>query len=92
MFGLDTKLESEDEFLPTLMKLKLGLLGKDIARRYGIFHSWIRGMAECFWSFVFIPEIFIETPKNLELQSVTVQNISTTTHSSFKFGSVKSYQ
>ena len=35
-FGLDTKLESKDEFLLTLMKLRLGLLGKDIADRFGI--------------------------------------------------------
>ena len=30
-FGAHTKLESKDEFLLTLMKLRLGLLGKDIA-------------------------------------------------------------
>ena len=55
-FGPDTKLESKDEFLLTLMKLRLGLLGKDIAHWLGIsntlctqiFHSWIRGMAEYF--------------------------------------------
>ena len=104
-FGPDTKLESKDEFLLTLMKLRLGLLGKDIAHRFGIsntlctqiFHSWIRGMAEYFRSFVFMPdietilattpkryrhfenligiidcsEIFMETPKNLEVQSAT---------------------
>ena len=51
-FRPDTKLELKDEFLLTLMKLRLGLLGKDIAHRFGIsntlftqiFHSWIRGM------------------------------------------------
>ena len=55
-FGADTKLESKDEFLLTLMKLRLGLLGKDIAHRFGISntlctqisHSWIRGKAEYF--------------------------------------------
>ena len=104
-FGPDTKLESKDEFLLALMKLRLGLLGKDVAHRFGIsnilctkiFHSWVRSMAEYFRSFVFIPdietilattpkryrhfknligiidcsEIFIETPKKLELQSAT---------------------
>ena len=35
-FGSDTKLESKYEFLVTLMKLRLGLLGKDIAHRFGI--------------------------------------------------------
>ena len=47
-FGPDTKLESKDEFLLTLMKLRLGLLGKDIvhfgyqilcAPRYSIHES-----------------------------------------------------
>ena len=44
------------KFLLTLMKLRLGLLGKDIAHRFGISntlctqisHSWIRGKAEYF--------------------------------------------
>ena len=73
-FGPDTKLESKDEFLLTLMKLRLGLLGKDIAHRFGIsntlctqiFHSWIRGMAEYFRSFIFMPDIktiLATTPK-----------------------------
>ena len=47
-FGPDTKLESKDEFLMTLMKLRLGLLDKDIvhfgyqilcATRYSIHES-----------------------------------------------------
>ena len=56
------------------MKLRLGLLSKDIAHRFGIsnalctqiFHSWIRRMAEYFRSFVFIPDIetiLVTTPK-----------------------------
>ena len=85
------------------MKLRLGPVGKDVAHRFGIsntlctqiFHSWIRGMADNFRSFIFVPDIekilaatprryrhfenligiidsskiFIEIPKNLELQS-----------------------
>ena len=35
-FGPDTKLESKREFLLPLMKLRLGLLGKDITHRFGI--------------------------------------------------------
>ena len=35
-FGPDTKLESKRGFLLTLMKLRLGLLGKDITHRFGI--------------------------------------------------------
>ena len=102
-FGPDTKLESKDEFLLTLMKLRLGLLGKYIAHRFGIsntlcpqiFHSRIRCMAEYFRSFVpdietilvttpkryrhfenliriiDCSEMFVETPKNLELQGAT---------------------
>nr|XP_047130218.1 uncharacterized protein LOC124810063 [Hydra vulgaris] len=103
--GPKTKINSIDEFLLTLMKLRLGLLNKDLADRFGvseglcskIFHSWIRGMSEYFKNFIFMPdmgailattpqrykkfdnlssiidcsEIFIETPKNLALQSVT---------------------
>ena len=60
-FGSDIKLELKDEFLLTPMKLRLGLLGKDISHQFGIlntlctqiFHSWIRGIAEYFRSFVF---------------------------------------
>ena len=52
----DTKLVSKDEFLLTLMKLRLGLLDKDVGHRFGIsntlctqiFRSWIRGMVEYF--------------------------------------------
>ena len=35
-FGPDSKLESKDEFLLTLMKLRFGLFDKDIAHRFGI--------------------------------------------------------
>ena len=36
MFGPKTKLCSKDEMLLTLMKLRLGLLQKDLAHRYKI--------------------------------------------------------
>ena len=60
-FGSDIKLELKDKFLLTPMKLRLGLLGKDIAHQFRIlntfctqiFHSWIRAIAEYFRSFVF---------------------------------------
>jgi len=103
--GPKPKLDSIDEFLLTLLKLRLGLLTKDLCDRFNIseglctkiFHSWLRGMAEYFKNLIFMPdlgsilatspkrydkfknlvgiidcsEIFIETPKDLELQSVT---------------------
>ena len=104
-FGRERKLCSKDEFLLMLLKLRLGLLNKDLAQRFNIsvglvsknFHSWLRSSAEVLKYFIFIPapgtffvttpkrfknfkklvaiidciEIFIETPKDLELQSAT---------------------
>ena len=101
-FGPQRKLSSRAEFLLTLMRLRLGLLGKDLASRFNIseslcsriFHAWLRACSKVFGSMVFIPdeetliatkpkkfrriqdvhsiidctEIFIETPKDLELQ------------------------
>ena len=104
-FGPIRKLDSKDEFLMTLMKLRLGLLAKDLSHRFKIsaglclqvFHSWLRALAIYLRNLVFIPdeyvmretvpsrfghlhnthsiidcsEIFIETPKDHVLQSVT---------------------
>ena len=63
--GRKRKLVSKDEFLLTLMKLRLGLLSTDLATRFNIseglcsniFHSWLRAMSEYLKSFVFIPDI-----------------------------------
>ena len=103
--GPDRKLNSVDELLLTLLKLRLGLLFEDLGDRFGvskscaskIFQSWIRALSLCLTSLIFLPEeeniqnttptrfrgfhrlngiidcteIFIETPKSLELQSAT---------------------
>ena len=105
-FGPKRKLSVDAEFLLTLMKLRLGLLRHDLAKRFNIsnslcshiFHAWLTAMAKVFkGSLVFWPnketvkstmparfknipdlraiidcsEVFIETPKDLSLQSST---------------------
>ena len=63
-FGRERKLCSKDEFLLMLLKLRLGLLNKDLAQRFDIsvglvsknFHSWLRSSAEVLKSFIFIPD------------------------------------
>ena len=101
--GRERKLPTKDEFLLTLMKLRLDLQTTDLCVRFdvperlcsNIFKSWLRVMGEYLKDFVFIPdlvvilattpdrfcqfknlfriivcsEVFIEKPKNLELQS-----------------------
>ena len=76
-FGRERKLCSKDEFLLMLLKLRLGLLNKDLAQRFDIsvglvskkFHSWLRSSAEVLKSFIFIPDpgtIFVTTPKRFK--------------------------
>ena len=78
-FGPDTTWESQDDFLLALMKLRLGLLGKDIAHRFGIsntlwtqiFHSWMRGIAILI--ILFIPDIetiLAATLKNIDISKI----------------------
>ncbi|MCP6362800.1 transposase family protein, partial [Klebsiella pneumoniae] len=53
-FGPKRILKSKDEFLLTLMKLRLGCLNKDLADRFDIseslvcqiFHSWLTAMSK----------------------------------------------
>ena len=107
-FGPNRKLNSIDKFLLTLMKLCLGLLNKDLAKRFNIsptltsniFHSWLAAMNIVMDSFLRWPtkdevaiskpshfaclpniraiidctEIFIETPKDPNLQNITWSN------------------
>lgn len=104
-FGPNRRLQSTDEFLLTLMRLRLGLLNFDLAKRFSIseslasqiFQSWLKAMANVLGKMVYIPdqesliatkperyrhlpdlhsildcsEVFIETPKDLYLQSAT---------------------
>ena len=63
--GKERKLSSKNEFLLTMMKLRLGLQTVDLAFRFNvsegscsnIFLSWLRAMAEYFKAFVFIPNL-----------------------------------
>ncbi|KAH3817672.1 uncharacterized protein LOC127882181 [Dreissena polymorpha] len=104
-FGPLRKLSSRAEFLLMLMRLRLGLLGRDLANRFQIseclcgriFHAWLKASAKVFSTTVFMPdeetligskprkfqhiqdlnciidctEIFIETPKDVEMQCIT---------------------
>ncbi|XP_066917038.1 uncharacterized protein [Clytia hemisphaerica] len=103
--GRQKILSGIDEVLLTMMKLKLGLYFEDLGDRFGIststasrtFTCWIRAMALCLNSLIYMPdeeviratlpskfsscsdvvsiidcsEIFIQTPKDLELQAAT---------------------
>jgi len=58
------KLDSKDEFLMLLMRLRLGLMVKDLAKRFNvsvtlasnIINSWLRCSAQVLKSFVFVPD------------------------------------
>lgn len=62
-FGPERKLESKDEFLLTLMWLRLGLLKKDLASRFNISttlcanirNSWLSAMASALKCMVYMP-------------------------------------
>lgn len=116
-FGPQRKLKSIDEFLLTLMKLRLGLLNEDLAKRFKIsstlvsqiFHSWLATMFKfvgkaVIWPtkeqvisskpsrFAMLPdlrciidcsEVFIETPKDPNLQNATWSNYKH--HNTIKF-------
>ena len=107
-FGPKSKLSSKDEFLLIMMKIRLGLLEKDLSNRFGIsitlcsqiFSTWTRALALYLKPLVFVPsmisinevkpnrykiapklhsigdgaEMFIETPKNHDLQRMTWSN------------------
>ena len=63
-FGPSRKLPSKSEFLLMLMKLRLGLLNKDLAKRFQIsctlcsriFFSWLRAASQALRHLVFIPD------------------------------------
>lgn len=103
--GPERKLRSEDEFLLTMMRLRLNLLNRDLATRFNIsitlcqqiFHGWLTAMSKTIGNLVHWPskeevlatkplrykhlpdlpviidcsEIFIETPKDNDLQTRT---------------------
>ncbi|XP_057305232.1 uncharacterized protein LOC130642165 [Hydractinia symbiolongicarpus] len=62
--GPKSKLCVKDEFLLMLMKIRLGLLGQDLAQRFGIsatissriFATWVKATASVLKSFVYFPD------------------------------------
>ena len=104
--GRQRVLDSKDELLLTMMKLRLSLFFEDLGDRFGIskstaskiFQCWIRALSVSLNSIIYLPadeekiwnstpqrfrkflrlngiidctEVFIETPKSLELQRAT---------------------
>ena len=69
-FGPKRKLESKDEFLLTLVKLRLGLLVNDLASKFKLraaftsqrLHAWIRAMEECLKHYVYVPDSDVIRP------------------------------
>ena len=63
----ERKLLSKDEFLLTLMKLRLDLQTADLCVRFDVseelcskvFKSWLRARAAYFKAFVFIPDLHV---------------------------------
>ena len=63
--GPRSKLSGKDEFLLTMMKIRLGLIDTDISKRFGIsvstvsriFNSYVKSTAAVLKSLVFIPEL-----------------------------------
>ena len=116
-FGPRRQLRSVDEFLLTMMKLRLGLKNQDLAQRFGvspplvsqIFHSWLAAMDKTIGQMIYWPsmeeliaskpkrfsrikqlraiidcsEIFIQTPKDPNLQNATWSNYKH--HNTVKF-------
>ena len=62
--GPERRLDGKDEFLLCLMRLRLGLLGKDLQQRFNIssgsvsriFSSWLRACSQTLGTMVFIPD------------------------------------
>ena len=76
-FGPARKLPGKDEFLLTLIKLRLGLLAKDLASRFKvspglssqIFTSWLKALSGCLRNLIYVPDeevIRATTPKRFD--------------------------
>ena len=96
-FGPDTKFSLKDELLLTLMKLRLGILTADLADRFRIFYSWIRGMSEYLKSFTYMPDteaVLATSPKRYKSFSNLISIIGCSEifiETPRKFGATNSY-